>query len=227
MQPSVAASHIRRKESKRIMEDTQEEVHSAGHRQFVGGNGDFWGLIGALQFDFLVARGLSPQHTLLDIGCGALRGGIHFIRYLDRGRYLGIDKYIELIIYGVAQELGLDAFAAKQPRFVVSDRFEFDRFGVRPHFAIAQSLFTHLAATDIKLCLVRLREEAAPRCRFFATFFEVDTPHANAVSSHSHGFFGYTRAQMEAFGEEAGWRPNYIGAWNHPRNQKIIEYVRD
>jgi hypothetical protein len=32
--------------------------------------------------------------------------------------------------------------------------------------------------------------------------------------------------QMEAFGDRAGWTANYIGEWEHPRRQNIIEYVK-
>jgi hypothetical protein len=82
------------------VEDTWEEIHQIGHRHFVGGVGGYWEEIGGLQFRYLVDRGLTPSDTLIDVGCGSLRGGSKFIRYLDPGRYLGIDKHIELIIYG-------------------------------------------------------------------------------------------------------------------------------
>ena len=29
---------------------------------------------------------------LIDIGCGALRGGVHFVRHLDPGHYFGMDS---------------------------------------------------------------------------------------------------------------------------------------
>lgn len=207
------------------MEDTREEIHRSGHRRFVGGNDEFWDLIRSLQFRFLVDRGLAPSDTLIDVACGSLRGGVDFIRYLDPGRYLGIDKYIELVIYGVAAELGLDAYRDKRPRFVISDKFEFEKFGEQPTFGIAQSLFTHLTAHDIELCLSSLRRVAAPGCRLFATFFEAGEPKANPEVSGSHGYFAYTRAQMEDFGARAGWKPHYIGEWNHPRKQNMIEYT--
>jgi hypothetical protein len=57
------------------------------HRRRVGG---MWEEIGRLQFDFLLSKGLQSRHFLLDIGCGSLRGGIHFIGFLDAGRYDGI-----------------------------------------------------------------------------------------------------------------------------------------
>ena len=207
------------------LDDTREEIHRVGHRRFTGGKDDLWELIGDLQFNFLVDRGLAPSDTLVDIGCGALRGGTKFIRYLDPGRYLGIDKHIELIVYGVATELGIADYRKKQPIFVVSDCFEFHKFRRQPNFAIAQSLFTHLCEKDLLLCLERLRLVAARGCRFFATFFEVDEPFANQDLSHSHAYFAYTRSQIEMFGKSTGWAPNYIGAWNHPRGQHMIEYV--
>lgn len=57
-------------------------------QQAIGGH---WEALGKLQFDYLVANGLKPGHRLLDIGCGTLRGGRHFIRYLAPGGYTGID----------------------------------------------------------------------------------------------------------------------------------------
>jgi hypothetical protein len=207
------------------VEDTWEEIHQIGHRHFVGGVGDYWEKIGDLQLRYLVDRGLAPSDTLIDVGCGSLRGGAKFIRYLDPSRYLGIDKHIELIIYGVAMELGIDLFRQKRPRFVVSDSFDFARFGAKPVFGIAQSLFTHLSADDVTSCLSKLSSVAAPGCRLFATFFEVSKPVANSAVSHSRGYFAYTRSQMEDFGAQAGWKSHYIGEWNHPRDQKMVEYI--
>lgn len=207
------------------MEDAWEEIHRSGHRRFVGGAGDYWDVIGELQFRFLVDRGLAPSDTFIDVACGSLRGGAKFIRYLEPGRYLGIDKHIELIIYGVAMELGIDAYSKKRPRFIVSDSFEFHRFAAKPVFGIAQSLFAHLSAHEVESCLSKLHTVAASGCRLFATFFEVSEPFANPAASHSHSYFAYTRSQMETFGARAGWRSSYVGEWNHPRAQKMIEYI--
>ena len=204
--------------------DDWRTVHDLGHRNFVGGNDHYWDSISSLQFELLKAKGLKPTHTLFDIGCGSLRAGIRFINYLDQDRYIGIDKHIELVIYGVALELGINVFREKRPRFLITDAFEFERAGTRANFAIAQSLFTHLNAKDISRCLFAMKSASAPDCRFFATFFEGNTGHANPERSHSHGHFQYTRGQMESFGIAAGWVPRYIGEWNHPRGQQIIEF---
>ena len=203
--------------------DTAEGVHQRGHRNFVGGVGDFWQAISKLQFEFLVAEGLRPEHHFLDIACGSLRGGHRVIPYLEPDHYFGVDKHIELIIYGVAEELGLALFRSKRPRFFVSDRFDFGSLPEPPRFALAQSLFTHLTPDDIKLCLHNLRR-ATNECRFFATFGEGDSSAANPGQSGSSAHFRYTRAEMDRFGVETGWTPIYIGKWNHPRDQRMMEY---
>ena len=56
-----------------------------------------WGM---LQFDFLVAQGLKPEHYLLDVGCGPLRAGVHFMAYLEAGHYFGVEKRADLLEAG-------------------------------------------------------------------------------------------------------------------------------
>jgi hypothetical protein len=201
-----------------------EGVKLLGHRAYVGG---FWEEIGKLQINFLVSRGLQPRHRLIDIGCGSLRAGIHFIRYLDTGNYCGMEKERELVRIGVAEELGQALFAAKRPCFVVSDRFAFECCAFAPDFALAQSLFTHLTPDLIRLCLENLRTHIAGDGVFFATFNETRTAKSNPRASHDHALFFYTRAQMEEFGTRAGWIPEYIGKWGHPRDQVMISYRPD
>ena len=128
-------------------------VRKLGHRTFIGGDGDMWERIGRLQFDFLRARGLQPQHVLLDFACGSLRGGIHFIPYLDAGHYLGFDKSFDLVAMGVMNELGHERFTERRPEFVINGRFDLSEFTKKPDFVIAQSIFTHLVPDDIRRSL--------------------------------------------------------------------------
>lgn len=61
-------------------------IGGEGPRGYVGG---LWHELGELQFRFLVDQGLRPEHVLLDIACGSLRGGVRFVPYLNPGNYLG------------------------------------------------------------------------------------------------------------------------------------------
>ena len=199
----------------------REGIAILGHREYVGG---MWEEIGRLQFDFLVSRGLTPRSVLLDIACGSLRLGTHVIPYLDAGHYLGIEKEEGLVRAGLEKELDPQVVAQKLPEFVISSKFEFERFTRTADFAIAQSLFTHLPADRIRLCLRKLRPALTADGRVYATFFECQQPVSNPRDPHDHGFFRYTRADMIAFGRDAGLSAEYIGGWNHPRGQVIVEY---
>jgi hypothetical protein len=198
----------------------QETVEKLGHRNYIGG---MWEEIGRLQFHFLVQQGLKPSHCLLDIGCGSFRGGVYFIDYLDAGNYLGIEKERTLIEFGIEKELGSAIYEKKKPELVVSDNFTFDRFSKKPHFSVAQSLFTHLTAHDICLCLKQLRRFVEPNHLLFATFLEGQSSR-NPETSHSLVAFRYTKDEMVRFGESCGWKALYIGHWNHPRNQMMMKY---
>ncbi len=199
-------------------------IQQVGHREYVGGK---WDQIGNLQFEFLKAQGLEPHHVFLDVGCGSLRGGVHIIPYLEAGNYLGIEKEQILIDAGIKQELGRPLYESKQPQLVVSAAFEFPRFTKVPDFALAQSLFTHLTVDHIDVCMKKLRAFVPGGCRFFATFRATDETIANPDTSHDRRRFHYTRARMEQLGIDNGWVPHYVGDWNHPRGQKMIEYVAD
>ena len=196
-------------------------IRMVGHRDYVGG---LWKQIGKLQFNFLVEQGLAPSHCLLDIGCGALRAGVHFIDYLAPGHYLGIDKERALIELGIEHELGAARRQAKRPEFVVSGRFEFAKFSRQPDFSIAHSLFTHLTVEDSMHSLSKLRQFVAPGHVCFATFFDGDSA-SNPSRSDSQLGFSYSRAAMEGFGTQTGWQTLYIGDWRHPRGQMMMQYV--
>lgn len=208
-----------------ILTGAANEARHMPHRAYVGGHGANWESIGRLQFNFLVAQGLRPQHVLLDIACGSLRGGILFIPYLNHGNYLGIDSAADLIKAGVDFELGQTLFEIKRPELAVSSCFEFEKFSQRPDFAIAQSLFTHLVEADIHLCMNNLQKFSKKTTRLFATFHESSSIVGNPAASDPHLGFYYTRDQMSEFGLSAGWVPRYIGPWDHPRNQMMFEYT--
>jgi ubiquinone/menaquinone biosynthesis C-methylase UbiE len=195
----------------------------AGHRDYVGGR---WLEVSRLQTDFMIKMGLRPEHVLLDVGCGSLRGGVEFISYLHAGNYLGLDSSNRLIQKGIKEELGRRLLKLKSPEFVVSRHFEFEKFSEKPDFAIAHSIFTHLTESDIRLCLEKLRRFVNPGCRLYATYFIADTLQSNQSNrSHSQKSFRYSRAMVEDFGAKAGWTPTYIGEWSHPENQMMVEYI--
>lgn len=196
-------------------------IAKRGHRGYVGG---MWEEIGKLQFDFLLSKGLKPDSYLLDIACGSLRLGAKAIPYLERSHYLGIEKESGLVKVGLEKEIDLKLKEEKQPNIVISGSFEFEKLGQKADFAIAQSLFTHLPPSLIDRCFNKLYPWLEDDGVFYATFHETERKINNPKKPHAHGYFAYTQTEMCGFGEKKGFAPNYIGDWNHPRNQVIVEY---
>jgi SAM-dependent methyltransferase len=204
-------------------------IRRGRHRTRVGGQ---WDELGELQLEFMIAQGLRPEHRLLDVGCGALRAGIRFVDYLDPGGYYGIDINQTLLDAGFEHELP-DDLRSKLPRdhLLATERFDCD-FGVQFDFAIAQSVFTHISLNQIRLCLFRLADVMPPGARFLASYFEaprshpLDEPRARGRLWTERNAFFYYRDDLRFAAERAPWELRYIGAWGHPRHQRMMEFRR-
>jgi ubiquinone/menaquinone biosynthesis C-methylase UbiE len=204
------------------------------HRNAIGG---LWDEVGQLQFNCMLKEGLKPGHKLIDIGCGCLRGGVHFIRYLAPGNYFGIDMNQSLLDAGYSIEL-TDSERTKLPsnQLKCGNDFNFEVFGANFDYAIALSVFTHLPLNHIRVCLERLVDVMLPGSRFLATFFElpanvpswVDHTHqpghktTHALSDPYHyklGDFQFALAGLP-------WELRYVGDIGHPRDQRMLMFVR-
>lgn len=127
-------------------------------------------LLGALQFTLLTSAGLRADHKLVDIGCGSLRAGKMLIPYLNSGNYFGIDPNQWLIDEAIDHELGQSLVDLKAPRFNNSANFEIGLFNEQFDFAIAQSIFSHASAVQIRTCLREVCQTLKPEGLFLATF---------------------------------------------------------
>ena len=156
--------------------EVQRAVNEGHHRELVGG---MWDEIGRLQLEYMLEKGLERRSRLIDVGCGSLRGGVHFVSYLNEDRYFGLDSNLPLLQAGYEIELKALDLQGKLPRrnLVRDDEFNFDLFDSEFDFAIAQSLFTHVPVNHIRLCLTRLARKMPTGGRFFATFFIVEDSH--------------------------------------------------
>lgn len=88
----------------------------------------FWNQLQDYQLRVVTGLGLRPDHSMLDIGCGPLQGGIAFIRYLNAGRYVGVDHNPAAIEVG-RQEVSRLKLAEKAPRLIVSQALGDDQLG--------------------------------------------------------------------------------------------------
>jgi SAM-dependent methyltransferase len=207
---------------------TPEEIARGVHRGLIGGN---WEEIGELQFEYLKSRGLMPAHKLCDTGCGALRGGLYFARYLDAGNYFGLDINSSLIDAG-RQELEQAGLADKNANLLVSDSFEMSRFGTKFDYVVGMSLFTHLFANHIVRCLVEARKVLAPGGQYLSTFFQApESGHLDPITHEVGGIvtyydrdpFHYSIEEMTFLGDMAGLKTELIGKWC-TRDQRMLHF---
>jgi SAM-dependent methyltransferase len=206
-----------------------DEIAAGQHRHAVGG---MWDEMGRLQRDFLVARGLLPEHRFVDVGCGSLRGGVHFVEYLKPGNYHGLDINRSLIDAG-RLELKAAGLDRRNAKLLVNDQFDLSLFKTQFGYGLAQSVFTHIPINSIVRCLTRVREVLAPHGRFFATFFQAPRPAFLEPILHEPGGiwthydadpFHLSFEEMVMASRLAGLAVELIGDWNHPRDQRMLQF---
>ena len=204
-------------------------------RERVGG---LWEQLGKLQFEYLVHHGLKPHHFLLDIGCGSLRGGIHFIKYLEKGHYFGVDKDIELL-EGGRTEIVENNLQDKEPVLKLDENFDFTSLNQKFEYALAQSVFTHLPLDIIKKCIQSIDKVLIKEGKFYATFFEnnqsedsdnpiiIESVDGLTIKTYpNQDPYHYKFCEFQRLVKNTVFSVEYIGDWDHPRHQKIMVFSK-
>ncbi len=231
--PYVPTS-IKRPVKKAIPSRYHHLIDPDWHRRTIG-NFELWDELGQLQFDFMVEHGLKPEHKLLDVGCGPLRGGIKFINYLEPGNYYGVDKRADVIDESNRVEIpqnGLGSAPAHPARHrglrVLAVGSE-----VRVR---AGPVGVHAPAPELDRALPGEHGHAlVDGGVFYATFFLNEQGRANledlnqtseVVTHFDHDFYHYDVASFEWACEGTGLVPEYLGGWNNPRNSKMMSFTK-
>lgn len=125
-------------------------IESGDYKLHLGGGSEAWDARGLFQLDMLRSCGLDPASRLLDVGCGPLRAGLHFIRYLNAGNYYGFD-YNKSFVTAGQRLIAEHDLTAKQPSIV--ELADFDLSGVTRTFdyAIAFSVLNHCTEAQRQL----------------------------------------------------------------------------
>jgi SAM-dependent methyltransferase len=204
------------------------------HRRAIG-YVEEWDVHGPRQLEFLREQGLRPEHYFLDVGCGPLRGGVHFISYLEAGHYFGVDKNEKVLEAARDVELERYGVVDKQPTLVAMENFEFTALGRRFDYAWAQSVFTHLPLNNIIRCVMNIEKALEPGGKFLATFYENVDGKRNlepirqspqVVSYFDEDSFHYDYGTFEWIADGTGLDVSYHGEWGNPRNQKVVVFTK-
>ena len=161
---------------------------------------------------------------MLDLGCGSLRGGRHFIGYLDPKGYTGIDISEGVIEAGkrlvvdeglIDQEPQLIANTAGDFRFAMFTNETFD-------FLFAQSVFTHLREEHLEECFSNVGRLMGPESRFYFTFYSGETSVRRGPKS-----FQFPYSFFEKMARENGFELiERSEDYPHPRGQRMA-YVKN
>lgn len=133
-----------------------EEHHSNYGEPWAGGHD---------VFEFLAESShLSPNSRVLEIGCGTLRVGLHFIRYLNPEHYHCLERD-ELSLMAVFRyELPSHGLLRKRPLILRGEDMDFTKFGsdVMYDLIYASAVFLHVPDKLVWVALERLVSKLNP-----------------------------------------------------------------
>ncbi|CAH2044564.1 unnamed protein product [Thlaspi arvense] len=116
-------------------------------------------------FEFLAeAAHLKPNARVLEIGCGTLRVGLHFIRYLNPGNFHCLEKDELSLMAALRYELPSQGLLHKRPLIVRGEDMEFSKFGsdVVYDLIYASAVFLHMPGELVWTGLERLVDKLKP-----------------------------------------------------------------
>ncbi|KAL0787377.1 hypothetical protein Bca101_003623 [Brassica carinata] len=116
-------------------------------------------------FEFLAeSSNLKPNSRVLEIGCGTLRVGLHFIRYLNPSHFHCLEKDELSLMAALRYELPSQGLLHKRPLILRGDDMEFSKFGsgVTYDLIYASAVFLHMPDKLVWAGLERLVEKLKP-----------------------------------------------------------------
>ncbi|MEO6995116.1 MAG: class I SAM-dependent methyltransferase [Lacunisphaera sp.] len=174
----------------------------------------YWKELQQYQFNVLQANGLKAEHSLLDLGCGPLQGGIAFIRYLNTGKYTGVDLLAENVDAACRQVIR-HHLVSKNPRLIQSAKFG-DDFLAEASFDfifVSQLLYLFDDATmAVLMAFIRRRLNAGGK--FLG---DIVNPEKHAtVSAHYSSYIPHTFESIQRLARTEGLSVRSLG--------EIIQY---
>jgi SAM-dependent methyltransferase len=170
--------------------------------------------LGQHQFELLKSCGLRPSHSLLDVGCGSLRAGQFFIRYLDNGNYAGIEPNGKILYEGIKRNLRGVRIEEKNPAFSNNDQLRLSVFDRKFDFLLAHSILTHAAQHQIEMCFSEARKVMKPSSLLFANYNKGATDYSGTKwiypgehrDGDFHGAVTYTFRRISSLAQAAGFQ---------------------
>lgn len=165
----------------------QQRAEMLGAKQFLGVPIKDFEAGGREQLCHLLTAGLNPDSTVVDLGCGVLRGAYWLIHFLNSGCYCGIEPHRERLQMGITTILEPELLAAKRPRFDTNADFDTSVFGERFDFFIAYSIWTHASKQQILTTLASFLRDAQESGVFLTSYLPADADHPDYRGDRWYG----------------------------------------
>jgi SAM-dependent methyltransferase len=136
---------------------------------------ELWEMKRSFQIAFLRKFGLQPQHYLVDIGCGVLRGGVPIIDYLEKGHYYGIEARPKVLEEG-RRELHESKLEDKKPHLMVAEHLANVSLGRKFNYIWAFSVLIHLQDEILEEVIGFVARHLEDEGVFYANVDTLDAP---------------------------------------------------
>lgn len=108
-----------------------------------------------------------PNHFMVDIGCGTLRGGIPLIAYLDKSHYYGIE-FRDFVLEEGKKELKENNLEQKAPVLLVSKDLATLEMNAKFEYMWAFSVMIHMKDEIAEACLLMVSKHLANNGSYYA-----------------------------------------------------------
>lgn len=161
-----------------------------------------------IQLDYLKARGLQPHHTLLEYGAGVMRASIHFIPYLEPGKFTACDISRLRLEKGIALATERGIERSRYNVVTISSAAAKELGDAAFDFVWSHDVFCHMPLDECEACLVALKAHVKPDGKIFLTFTR-----GEAYREFKLKDFWYTNEQFHGMCERAGWKAEEQTDW--------------
>jgi cyclopropane fatty-acyl-phospholipid synthase-like methyltransferase len=124
---------------------------------------------GELQLELLKLEGCVPQSHVLEVGCGCLSAGTPVMRYLKRGRYVGIEPNRWLVDAALSEWNVRLLVRRKSPAFLERSDFDAGGLGRTFDYVLAHSILSHCAHRQLDEFIRNVSRVLRPNGRILAS----------------------------------------------------------
>ncbi|QFT67470.1 hypothetical protein FIU93_11855 [Labrenzia sp. THAF35] len=131
---------------------------------------------GRRQFAELLREGLSPETSVLEIGCGCLRTAYWLIPFLGEQNYCGIEPHRDRVRWGLDLLFDDQVLRQRQPRFDHNAEFDLSVFGKKFDMVLAGSIWTHCSKSHIRTMLEGFLQNSNENAVFLVSYLPARSP---------------------------------------------------